>query len=136
MITDNALDPPPARRRPGRVPYPRIAAGIAGVVVAGVAIYAIAHMVLHRPDAQGPAGPAGFARAGAASSSQTQPPPAVTPQAAAQDRANLDALQRAANAPGLGAQHVQVSAVSPPGGSVPSGVGVSRSSASVGPSDG
>jgi hypothetical protein len=91
-------------------------------------------VTLH-PATEGPAAArAGFERGQGGASTPIQPPPAVTPQAAAQTQANLAAMQRAANAPGLAAGHVQVATVSPPAGRAPSGAGVT--STSVGPSDG
>ena len=135
MTTVNALDPPPVRRRADRGPFPRTAVVIAGIVVAAVAIFAIAYFVFGQAKPQGDTARAGFDRGGA-SSPQVQPPPAVTPETNAQTKANLAALQRAANAPGLAARSGQVASVSPPAGRVPSGVGVTPRSTSVGPSDG
>ena len=97
-------------------------------------IFAVVHVVTQHPTAQGQATAAGFERGQGSSGAQVQPPPAVTPQVAAQTQANLDAMQRAANAPGLTATHTQVAAVSPPAGRAPSGAGVTNTS--VGSSDG
>jgi hypothetical protein len=134
MTTDNALDPLPARRRTGRVPYPRIAAIVAGLAIAVVVILVIAHMVFQKPNQQ-EAMRAGFAR-GAGSSAQVTTPPAVTPASAAQASANLQALQQAADAPALAATPVQISTVSPPAGPAPKGDGVTAAEASVGPANG
>jgi hypothetical protein len=135
MTIENALDPPPARRPPGKAPHRRIAAAVAGVVVAMAVIAVILVFTLGHSNPQSRATPARAER-GASAQQQVQPPPAVTAQTAAQTRANLAAAQRAANSPKLAATHVQVAAVSPPGGAAPRGAGVSRSSTSVGPSDG
>jgi hypothetical protein len=133
MTTDSALDPPPARRRTGQVPYRRIAAIVVGVAIAVVVILVIVHMVFQAPNQQ-EAMRAAFARGGASSAPAT-PPPAVTPASAAQANANLQALQKAANAPALAANPVQVSTVSPPAGPPPKGDGVTASAASVGPAN-
>ena len=132
MTTDNALDPPPVRRRTGRAPYRRTAAIVAGVVIALAVIFVIGQIVLKHPavDAQ----KASFQRGGAATA--VQPPPAVAPKLAAQTSANIHAMQRAANSPALAARPVQVASVSPPAGPAPSGVGVVRSKTSIGPSAG
>jgi len=135
MTTDNALDPPPARRRTGRVPFPRVAALIAGVVIVIAVIFVVVHLVGLRANERREAMRAAFER-GASSSAQVQPPPAVTPQQAAQAQANLDALQRAADSPALAVHPTQVSTVSPLAGRAPSGTGVTPSSNSVGPADG
>jgi hypothetical protein len=134
MTTDNALDPPPARRRTGRVPFPRIAAVVAGVVVVAAAIFVVVHLIGPKPNDQREAMRAAFARG--ASSAQVQTPPAVTPEQAAQTQANLAALQRAADSPALAVHPTQVSTVSPLAGRAPSGTGVTPSSNSVGPADG
>lgn len=134
MTTDNALDPPPARRRTGRVPYPRIAAIVVGLAIAAVVILVIVHMVFQRPNQQ-EAMRAAFAR-GAGSSAQITVPPAVTPASAAQADANLQALQRAADSPALAATPAQVSTASPPVGPDAKGDGVTAAYTSVGPSNG
>ena len=135
MTTANALDPPPVIRRTGRTPFPRTAAVIGGLLVVAVAIFAIAYIMFGRPKPQTDTARAGFDRGGASSSQQVQAPPAVTAQSVAETQATLAALQRAANAPGLAARAGQVAAVSPPAGRVPSGVGVTPRSTSVGPSN-
>ena len=134
MTTDNALDPPPIRRRTGRVPYPRLAAIVAGVVIAGAGIFAIGHIVLQHPAGQADAQRGGFQRG--ASAGTVQAPPAVAPRLAAETTANIRALQRAANSPALAARPVQVASVSPPAGPAPSGAGLAPSRASIGPSAG
>ncbi len=135
MTTVNALDPAPVRRRAGKARTPRVAAIVIGVVIAAAVIFAVIHIVTQHPGPANDAGRASFERGGGSSSpSQVQAPPAVTPEAAARSQANLAALQRAANAPGLAASHVQVATVSPPGGRPPSGAGVTNSS--VGPASG
>ena len=134
MTTANALDPPPVRRRVGQVPSPRALAVIAGVLVVAVVIFAVAYIVFGHAKPQLESARAGSERGGTASQT-VQPPPAVTPQMTAETRSNLAALQRAANAPGLVAHAGQVASVSPPAGRVPSGVGVTPRSTSVGPSN-
>ena len=129
MTAENALDPPPLRRRSGRAPYPRIAAIVVGVVVAVAAIFAIGQIVLKHPAAADQAQAAGAQRSGAATA--VQPPPAVSAKDTAQTTANLQAQQKAANAPALAAHPVQVASVSPPAGPAPSGPGVTRSRAST-----
>ena len=136
MTTANALDPLPVGRRVGRAPFPRTAAVIASVVVAALAILATAYIVFGHAKTQTETARTGFDRGGASSQSVPPPPPAVTAQTTAQTQSNLAALQRAANAPGLAARSVQVATVSPPAGRVPSGVGVTPQSTSVGPSAG
>lgn len=130
-MTDNALDPPPARRT-GRVPRRRAAAIAVGIVVVVVFVLVVGRFVLHHPAADSRARH-GFGGAGVA---QVQTPPAVSPAAAAQTRADLRAAQRTAESPVLGRRRVQVATVSPPAGAPPSGVGVDPSRASIGPAAG
>lgn len=129
-MTENALDPPPAKRaRTGR----RIVAIVIGVIVAAGVIFALDRMVF-----QHPAGRAGMDRAAFARGRgpMPNPPPAVAPAVAAATRANIRAAQRAAESPALVAHPVQVASVSPPAGPPPSGIGVTRSGTSVGPAAG
>ena len=132
MTTDNALDPPPVRKRSGRAPYRRTAAIVAGVVIAVALIFVIGKIVLKPPAAD--TQHAGFQRSAAAST--VQAPPAVAPKVAAETRANIHALQRAANSPALAARPVQVASVSPPAGPAPTGAGVVRSKTTIGPAAG
>lgn len=134
MPSDNALDPPPARRASGRAPYQRTAAIVIGAAIAVVVLVVVFNMVFRHPTLQANATPAGFGRGSRAS--QVQPPPAVSPATVAQGRANLSALQRAANSPSLAARAVQVASVSPPAGPPPRGVGVNPSRSAVGPAAG
>ncbi len=133
MTTDNALDPPPARRRAGQTLSPRIAAVLLGVVVAVAVIFAIGRTVLQKPAGPAAAQPASFHGGGSA---PVQTPPAVAPKLAAETRANIQAMHRAASSPALAARPVQVASVSPPAGPAPTGVGVVRSKAYIGPSAG
>ena len=96
------------------------------MVVAVAVVFALGQMVLNHPAAPAPA--AGSQRG---ASSTVQPPPAVSAKDTAQTKANIQALQQAANAPALAAHPVQVASVSPPAGPAPSGPGVSRSKAST-----
>ena len=127
MTAENALDPPPFRRRSGRGPYPRIAAIVIAVVVVVAVVFAISQIVLKHPAAPTPE--AGAQRG--AASSVVQPPPAVSAKETAQTTANIRALQQAANAPALAVHPVQVASVSPPAGPAPRGPGVTRSKASI-----
>jgi hypothetical protein len=130
-MTDNALDPLP-RRRSGRVPYPRIAAIVVGVVIAVGLVFVIGHIVFNHPAAEQAPMNAGFGRGGASAPT----PPAVAPAQAAQANANLRALQKAAESPALMARSSQVATVSPPAGPPPGGVGVVPSRSTVGPGAG
>ena len=130
MTAENALDPPPFRRRSGRAPYPRLAAIVAAVVVVAALVFAISQIVLKHPAAPTPE--AGAQRG--AASSVVQPPPAVSAKETAQAAANLRAQQQAANAPALAVHPEQVASVSPPAGPPPRGPGVTRSKASIDPS--
>ena len=130
-MTDNALDPPPVRRRRGQVPYPKIAAIVTGVVIVAGLVFVIGHIMFSHPALQGAPSQASFGRSG--SSAPAEPPPAVPPAQAAQASANLKALQQAANSPALAARPGQVATVSPPAGPAPNGVGVVPARVSVGP---
>ena len=134
ITTDNALDPPPVRRRRGKLSRPRLAAIVAGVVIAAAVGFAVVHIVLQHPGTR--TAPAGFERGGGGGQQQTQPPPAVAPQAAAQMQSTLQAMQRAASSPALAARPVQMAAVSPPAGPPPGGVGVRSSKTGFGPAAG
>ena len=131
-MTDNALDPLP-RRRSGRVPYPRIAAIVAGVVISVGLVLVVGNIVFNHSATQQVAAGAGFGRGGASSGPVAPTPPAVAPAQAAQADANLQALQKAAESPALAARSSQVATVSPPAGPAPGGVGVVRSKNTVGP---
>ena len=136
-MTQNALDPPRARR--SGLPHRRIAAIVVGVVIAVGVIFALAQ-ILH-PGAAGRDGAGsrgGFDRTAFAGSrgATPEPPPAVTPETAATTSANIKAAQRAAESPALAAHPVQVASVSPPAGPPARGLGVTHSAVEVGPSDG
>lgn len=135
--TQNALDPPRARRP--RPPHRRIVAIVVGVVIAVGVIFALVHF-LHPAAAgrDGAGGRDGFDRAGFSGSggATPEPPPAVTPETAATTSANIKAAQRAAESPALAAHPVQVATVSPPAGRPARGLGVTHSDVQIGPSDG
>ena len=132
-MTDNALDPPPARR-----PKPsqrRIVLILVGVVIAvGVAL-TIGNALFNHP---APGGRGGFDRAAFSRNSgpAPTPPPAISPEAAEKTKANIEAMHRAASAPELEPRSVQVATVSPPAGPRASGIGVGRPRVQVEPSDG
>jgi hypothetical protein len=132
-MTDNALDPPPARRP--RASRRRIALILVGVVIAAGVTFTIGKVVFFHPAQNGPGG---FDRAAFARSSgpAPTPPPAVSPETAEKTKADIAALHRAASSPALEPKPVQVATVSPPAGPVASGLGVNRSRSQIGPSDG
>ena len=133
-MTDNALDPPPARR--SKASGRRIALIVVGVVIAIGVIFTVAKVAFFHPQTDGRGGVdrAAFSR-GAAGPAPT-PPPAVTPEAAEKTKANIAAMHRAASSPALVPGSVQVATVSPPAGRGPSGIGVNRSRKAPEPSDG
>jgi hypothetical protein len=128
-MTENALDPPPARRPKPRL---RIALIVAGAVVVVGAAIVIGNGAFNHP-APGAFDRAAFSRG---SGPTPTPPPAVSPETAEKTKADIAALHRAAASPALEPKSVQVATVSPPAGPVASGLGVTRSHNEVRPSDG
>ena len=136
MMTDNALDPPPASRRAALSRQARIAGLITAAFIVVALVVVVGRMVLQPPALanRGGAGDAAFSRSSAAFAPNT--PPAVTPALAETTAANLRAMHWAASASTLAARPLQVASVSPPAGPPPSGVGVIPSRASIGPAAG
>jgi hypothetical protein len=129
-MTENALDPPPARRP--KAPRRRIALIVASAVIVVGAAVAIGNGLLNHP------APRAFDRAafGRGSGPTPTPPPAVSPETAEKTKAAIAAMHKAAASPALEPRPVQVATVSPPAGPAASGLGVTRSHGGVAPSDG